>query len=92
MQLHTRHIPLNKYLKRINRVDSEECPTCGAESEMVRHFLLECPGYAYERWVLERQLRKRQKEMTIENLLGNAEAIVPLTNFISASGRFMHNT
>jgi hypothetical protein len=91
-QLHTGHIPLNKYLKRISRVDSEECPACGAESETVRHFLLECPGYAYERWVLERRLRKRQKEMTIENLLGDAEAIVPLTNFISASGRFTHNT
>jgi ribonuclease HI len=87
-QLLIGHIPLNEYLKRINKTDSANCPACGAGHETVRHFLLECPGYAHERWALEKSLKKRHKDLTLDNLLGDAEATIPLTNFISASLRF----
>jgi hypothetical protein len=59
-------------------------PACGAGSETVRHFLLECPGYAHERWALE-------KALMLENLLGDEEVIVPITN-LSVSHRFVLNT
>lgn len=91
-QLLTEHIPLNKYLKRINKIDKANCPACGAEYETVNHFLLACPGYAHERWALEKHLRKRHKTLTLDNLLGDAEAIIPLTNFIHASLRFEPDT
>ena len=38
-QLITAHIPLNSYLKRVNKVDSASCPSCRATYETVRHFL-----------------------------------------------------
>ena len=87
-QILTEHIPLNKYLNRFKLVNSPRCPACGFGSESVRHFLLECPIYAHERWLLEKWCRKRNKALTLENLLDNEEAIKPLTNFIHASLRF----
>ncbi len=87
-QLLTAHAPLNGHLKRINKVDSARCPACGASPETVRHFLLECPGYAFERWALEKHLKKRQKALTIENLLGDTEFTLPLANYIESSHRF----
>jgi ribonuclease HI len=87
-QLYTGHVPLNEYLNRFKLVDSSRCPACGARPETVRHFLLECPIYAHERWLLKERLSKRKKALTVENLLGDAEAIVPLTTYISASHRF----
>jgi hypothetical protein len=56
-QLRTTHIPLNSYLHRFKRVDSTRCPACGAMAETVQHFLLYCPGYAHERWVLEKAIK-----------------------------------
>ena len=90
-QLRLQHIPFNSYLKRIKRVDSARCPACGADAETISHYLLQCPGYAHERWALERSLRKRGKALTLENLLGDPEAIAPLTNYIDASLRFTYN-
>jgi hypothetical protein len=87
-QLLTEHIPLNKYLKRINKVEKASCPACGAEHETVKHFLLVCPGYAHERWALEKCLNKRHKTLMLDNLIGDTESILPLTNFINASLRF----
>jgi hypothetical protein len=55
----------------------------------VAHFLLECPIYAHERWILAKRLREREKGLTLENILGDEEAIIPLANFIIASHRFV---
>lgn len=91
-QLVTGHIPLNEYLYRFKLINSTRCPACGTGSESVRHFLLQCPSYAHERWLLVKHLKKKNLELTINNLLGNTEAIVPLTNYINATHRFMYNT
>jgi len=91
-QLLIEHIPLNSYLKRINKVDKANCPACGASYETVKHFLLECLGYAHKRWALKKRLHKRNKALTLENLLGDAESTIPLTNYINASLRFTLNT
>lgn len=71
-------------------IDSARCPAYGTGSETVRHFLLHCPGYVHDRWALERSLSRREKALTLENLLGDAEAIIPLTNFINESHQFTH--
>jgi len=89
-QLLTTHIPLNSFLKRIKKVDSARCPACGTNPETVRHFLLECPGYAFERWMLENWLRKKRKALTLENLLGDADIMVPLANYLEATHRFTY--
>jgi len=89
-QLLTTHIPLNGYLKWIKKVDSARCPSCGTSPKTVRHFLLECPGYTFERWTLENRLKKKQKTLTIENLLGDADLMLPLANYLEATHRFTY--
>ena len=89
-QMHITHVPLNKFLARINKVDTAQCPACGASSETIAHFLLECPGYAHERWTLEARLTKKGRAMTVEDILGNMDTMIPLVNFIEASHRFTY--
>ena len=84
-QLRIAHVPLNKFLEKINKVDTAGCPSCGASSETVAHYLLECPGYAHERWTLKRRLRKKERVMTVEDILGNTDTMIPLANYIDTS-------
>ena len=88
IQLLTNHIPLNAYLYKINKVDSAHCPACGASHESVRHFIVECPIYAFERWPLERRLKRKRKELMPENALGDQELVKSLVNFIEATHWF----
>ena len=48
MQLCTGHIPLNYFLHKINKVESPTCPLCRTANETIHHYLLDCPGFAYE--------------------------------------------
>jgi hypothetical protein len=85
-QLRVGHAPLNSYLFRFKRADNERCPACGEPKETAEHFLLRCPGYAYERWTLREFTQKGIPKM--EELLANPKAIMPIINFIQASSRF----
>ena len=87
-QLRLQHIPLNKYLHRFKRTDKANCPACGEENETIAHFLLHCTKYAYERWALTQQVKKRRKALTIEALLGDPELAIPLANYMDSTGRF----
>jgi hypothetical protein len=51
-QLRLTHFLLNRYLKRIGRVDNTRCLACGKDNEDINHFLLRCQNYAHERWPL----------------------------------------
>ena len=84
------HAPVNQYLKRIGKVDSAQCPACGAEEETIEHLLLRCPSYEHERWALARQARKQRKYMTMETLLGTPEMVIHLANYIDATNRFKY--
>jgi len=70
LQLAIMHIPLNLYLKRFQRADSANCPTCGATNEAVEHFLLACPSYMRERWKLRSEALKLSKNTHIETVTG----------------------
>ncbi|KNZ76929.1 hypothetical protein J132_10876 [Termitomyces sp. J132] len=65
-QLRTQHIPLNKYLFRIRRSETPVCPHCGNLSvESVRHLLLVCPHYKFERHrYLRRKLRRKAESLS----------------------------
>ena len=91
-QLRLKHIPLNSYLFRFKRVDKPSCPACGESDESITHFLLTCPNYGHERWALARQVRKKQKFMTVETLLGESDLILPLASYIISTGRFKNPT
>ncbi len=85
-QLRSAHIPLNAYLERFKRVDNARCPACGHPKENVQHFLFDCPKYSYERWALLKHCKKRNPKL--EDILNKSKMIVPLANFIQATGRF----
>jgi ribonuclease HI len=85
-QLRVGHAPLNGYLHRFKKVDSPRCPACGEERETAEHFIKRCPSYAHERWALTRHYRF--SDPTMEDILSNPETIVPLVNYIEATGRF----
>ena len=91
-QFRLTHAPVNSYLKCIKKVDNARCPACGAVEETIKHFLLHCPCYAYERWALAQQANKQCKRLSLETLLGTPDMAIPLANYIDASGCFKLDT
>jgi ribonuclease HI len=87
-QLIISHVPLNAYLARFKKVDNARCPACGALKEDIVHFLLTCPSYAYERWKLKQQVKKKKKPFTLQTLLVEPDLTIPLANFIDETKRF----
>ena len=87
-QLRLGHAPVNKYLKRMRRVDSARCPACGDDEETPEHFLLHCPSYTHERWALAQRANKLLKALTMETLLGEPEMARTLAKYIRATNWF----
>jgi len=85
-QLRCRHVPLNGYLSRFCKVDSDRCPACGACMETVEHFMLQCPNYAHERWPLRCRLNSTLLHIT--ELLSDKRNILQVINYIHATERF----
>ena len=84
-QLRVGHAPLNGYLHRIGKINSAHCPACGAIKETTEHFILRCPKYPHERWVLLQHFRNNAPKL--EDVLSNKKAVIPLINYIEATGR-----
>jgi hypothetical protein len=85
-QLRVGHAPLNQYLHRFKRVDSPHCPACGHFKETLEHFLLFCPSYEHERWLIKNAIGGYLPK--IARLLTDPKLLRPLANFIEASGRY----
>jgi len=84
-QLHITHIPLNSYLHRFKWVDNPRCPACREKEETVEHYLLYCPAYAHERWVMEEYLKRKPD---VKTLLRDPKVALMLKNYIEAMHRF----
>jgi hypothetical protein len=65
-------------------VDSARCPACGEDEEDTDHFLLRCPNYTYKRWDLGQAVRKKNKLLTMETLLGDPEMTNLLAKYITS--------
>lgn len=85
-QLRTGHVPLNAFLEKIKRVDEARCPACGHPKEDAKHYLMDCPKYAHERWALYRSCKA--KRPTMKDLLNEESMMIPLANYIQATRRF----
>ncbi|KAF9232020.1 hypothetical protein BU15DRAFT_10295, partial [Melanogaster broomeanus] len=59
---------------------------CPGSLENVEHFLLACPQYARERFVLACKLRR--KATMIPHLLADTKAVPVLLTFVNSTGRF----
>ena len=85
-QLKVGHVPLNSFLHHIGKVDSPHCPACGERRETTEHFILQCPGYAYERWALHKHARSNAPQL--EDIISDPKMTIPLINYIEATSRF----
>ena len=85
-QLRTGHVPLNVYLERIKRAEKASCPACGHPRENMQHYIFDCPSYSHERWAMLKQCSKREPKM--KDVLNCAEMVLPIANYIQATGRF----
>ena len=86
MQLCTGHIPLNYFLHKINKVESPTCPLCWTADETIHHYLLDCPGFVYERHSLARATGRNSK--SIRHLLGNWHAYKSVLTYVHATECF----
>ncbi|KNZ80706.1 hypothetical protein J132_04795 [Termitomyces sp. J132] len=88
MQFRMGHLPLNLHLFRIRRAESPVCPHCrGLMVELVRHFILKCPQYCYERHIhLVWPLKRRAESLTY--LFSTPNAIKHLLRYTEATKRF----
>ena len=55
------------------------------------HFLLHCPSYMHERWLLKRHVQKKRKPMMLEALLGDPDLVIPLANYIDGTNHFSYS-
>ena len=49
---------------------------------------MDCPVYAHKRWTLHRQSKTRN--LSLKKLLNAKKLLVPIANFIQATGQFEH--
>ncbi|KZV97556.1 hypothetical protein EXIGLDRAFT_607946 [Exidia glandulosa HHB12029] len=86
VQLRIGHAPLNKHLHRINCAESAACDACNAPAESVRHFVMECPAYAEERWAM--RLRLRRESQSLSRILFAESGVNELAKYVARTGRF----
>ncbi|KZP25719.1 hypothetical protein FIBSPDRAFT_733568, partial [Athelia psychrophila] len=86
-QFRTNHVPLNQTLFRIGRVESPACPHCGGVTvETIRHFILDCPHYAFARHHLRTKLGRKAGEIPF--LLGDKEGAKEFLCYVGFTHRF----
>ena len=86
LQMRTEHVPLNAYLSRMKCAESRACPTCGARSETVFHYLTECRTYERQRRTMLDGHGRRAGMM--EYLLSSTKGIKATMRFVEETGRF----
>ena len=91
LQLRCGHFPLNGYLHRIKKVDSDSCEACrggweGPTPETINHFIFDCPAYAEARRELTRKIGR--DHFNLPDLMSTVTRLKALTTFINRTGRF----
>jgi hypothetical protein len=91
-QIRCGHVPLNGYLFRINRSETDLCQSC-LESEdnlhnieTVKHFLFECPSLSQEREELVTEIGRTH--LNLRDIMSKTDNMFALANFINQTGRF----
>lgn len=84
-QLRTGHIPLNKFLNKLKKIENDTCSYCGKAPESVKHFLIDCAEWKELRKPLERINARRSKE--VHHLVGNEAFIQETLKFVDRTKR-----
>jgi ribonuclease HI len=91
MQIRTGHIPLNFYLHRIGKIDSDRCTKCAEHQddvqprETVNHFLFICQAYDEARNELIEKIDRRN--FSISKMMKSTDRMKALVTFINRTGR-----
>ncbi|KIK74497.1 hypothetical protein PAXRUDRAFT_120671, partial [Paxillus rubicundulus Ve08.2h10] len=83
--LRTNHVSLNAQLHRMKKSDIPHCPHCPGVVENLVRFILSCPHYARECFILTQYLWR--KASNIPHLLSHSKAIPFLMDYVNSIGR-----
>jgi ribonuclease HI len=92
LQIRCGHFPLNAYLHKINKVDSNRCQACDVDQEglsppeTINHFIFDCEAHAEARHELVEEIGLDQ--LHFPNIMADGNRMKSLTTFINRSGRF----
>jgi hypothetical protein len=88
-QIRSGHFPLNAYLHRINRSETEYCQRCapeaGAQKETVDHFLFKCKAYMACRRKLVRAIGRQC--LNLQDIMADPKCMKALTLYIAKTER-----
>lgn len=90
-QIRCGHIPLNRYLHKIGRSESDLCQAClnGEDNlhcrETVKHFLFECDSFRREREELVEKITRRR--LNLCDIMANTDYMKALATFVNSTGR-----
>ena len=91
LQIRCAHFPLNVYLHRIRKSDTDECQKCTNNRlphrprETINHFIFECTAYNEAREQLKAKIGRNNFHLS--NIMINANYIKELTIYINRTGR-----
>jgi ribonuclease HI len=91
IQIRSGHIPLNGYLFKINKSNTEFCQACEEDEtnmqcrETVKHFLFECPSYSQEREDFVEKITR--SHLNLKDIMLNTDHMRALAAFVNRTGR-----
>ena len=95
MQLRTGHFPLNFYLHRIGKADSDKCTKCNEDpasvqvTETINHFLFDCQAYDIARQELITKIGRNF--LSLSKIMKSTDKMKALVTFINRTDRFKDN-
>lgn len=94
LQIRCGHFPLNRYLHRINKSDTDKCQECAAQQdanppiETVNHFIFVCPAHEMARDELANKIGAAHFQLS--DLMINADRMKALVKFVNRTGRLSY--
>lgn len=91
MQIRSGHIPLNKYLNMIGKLDDDKCHECDHDQgnsprETVNHFIFDCPTHDEARRDLTATVGRNH--FYLSNIMSKTDLMKALGTYINRTGRF----
>jgi hypothetical protein len=89
IQIRCGHFPLNNYLHKIKKINSNSCTQCSEDQEgppeTVHHFFFDCPAHEEARNQLTNKIGINH--FTLKDIMAETNRMKALTTFINRTGR-----